>query len=159
MWGYALDCYWICTYVSLLWVSGPLDSQTPSVSCCDILGSRGRFVCVCQPVCVCACVCVCIHALISVKGYCWRKEIWTKKGSSIIGFSIARRHNDTAIDRGMGSRERRTNGEAEGCFSQPPIGWMREAVGLQVAKGTSEHICHPSASWRKERVMEEDMWP
>lgn len=105
---------------------------------------------ICMP--VCHRVCVCAHVCASL--YAWRgsdgkkKEVWTKKGGSIIGFSTARRHNDTAIDSGMSSRERWTNGGAGVCFSQPLIGWPREAVGLQVAKWTSEHI--PAASWRRE---------
>ena len=130
------------------------DSQTPSVSC-DIVGSRRRFVCLCVTVCVCVCVCVCLCVCVCASLYAWRgsdgeKEVWTKKGGSIIGFSTARRHNDMAIDSGMSSRERWTNGGAGVCFSQPLIGWPREAVGLQVAKWTSEHICHPTASWRRE---------
>lgn len=52
----------------------------------------------------------------------------------IIGFSAARRHNDMAIDSGMSSWERSTNGRARDCFPQPPIGWPGKAVGLQVAK-------------------------
>lgn len=114
---------------------------------------------------ICVCMCVCVCALICVKGVCWRKEVWTKKGGSIIGFSTARRHNDTAIDSGMSSRERWTNGRAGACFSQPLIGWPREAVGLQVAKWTLEHICHPFASWEREGGkegeldVEEEMWP
>ena len=108
-----------------------------------------------------ACVWLCVCVLICVKGVCWRKEVCTKKGGSIIGSSAARRHNDTAIDSGMSSRERWTNGGAGVCFSQPLIGWLGEAVGLQVAKWTSEHICHPSASWRREGALdvEEKVWP
>lgn len=105
------------------------------------------------------CVCVCVYALICMKGVCWWKEVGTKKGGSIIGFSIARRHNDTAIDSGMSSREQRTNGRAGGCFSRPLIGWPTVAVGLQVAKWTSKHICSPSTSWRREQAGREcEMW-
>lgn len=90
----------------------------------------------------------------------------------------ARRHNDTAIDSTMSSRERLTNQRARVCFSQPPIGWGKEAVGLQVAEWTSERSCSlpplfplthqtlpPSAcpaSWRmKEGVRDVavDLWP
>lgn len=90
-----------------------------------------------------------VYALKCTKEVCWRKEVWTKKGGSIIGFSTARRHNDTAIDSGMSSREQWTNGRAGGCFSRLLIGWLMEAVGLQVAKWTSEHI-YPPVCWRTE---------
>lgn len=79
-------------------------------------------------------MCVCLYALKCMEGVCWRKEVGTKKGGSIIGFGTARRHNDTAIDSGMSPREWWTNGRAGGCFSRRLIGWPVEAVGLQVAK-------------------------
>lgn len=114
---------------------------------------------------VCARVCVCRCPYMREGGLLEKEKVWTKKGGSIIGFSTARRHNDTAIDSGMSSREQWTNGRAGVCFSQPLIGWPREAVGLQVAKWTSEQICHPSTSWRidegREGVLdvEEEIWP
>lgn len=138
---YECQVFWFPDPLSLLlWHSGE---------------SGGRFVR--------KCVCVCV--LICVKGVCCRKEACTKNGGSIIGFSPARRHNDIAIDSRMSSWEQSTNWRARVCFSQPLIGWPREAVGLQVAEWTSEHVCSPSpsssASWRREGVLdvEEEMWP
>lgn len=85
-------------------------------------------------------------------GFYWRKGDQNKKGGrGIIGFGSARRHNDSTIDGGMGSRLFWTNGGAGGCFSQPLIGWRRDTVGLQVAK--SEHLCHPS--WKREEELAE----
>ena len=84
------------------------------------------------------CVCVCVWererereretGLLEKK-----KSEQRRRGGCIIGFSAARRHNDTAIDSGMSSWERSTNERAKVCFSQPLIGCPWEAVGLQVA--------------------------
>lgn len=128
------------------------DSQTPSVSC-DTLGeSSRRFVF--AWVWVSECV-LCLWRV------CCRKEVRTKNRGSIIGFNPARRHNDTAIDSTMSSRERLTNRTARACFSQPPIGWWEEAVGLQVAEWTLERGCSlpsllPASPSCLPRLLEED---
>lgn len=102
------------------------DSQTPSASRVQTAESGEIYLSVCARMCV----------LTSVKGVCWRTEQRMGGRGCIIGFSAARRHNDMAIDSGMSSWERSTNGRARDCFPQPPIGWPGKAVGLQVAKWT-----------------------
>lgn len=140
---------WLYRDVSLLWVLGLPDSQTPSWHS-EELGE----------ICMQMSVCVCVHAVKCLNGGLREKRAQNKrKGGSIIGFGRIRRHNDKALIEEWTPGGRGPIGEQEAVFHSL---WLAEQGGCRSPGSTVNlraYLPPFLEDGRREGGVLEEMWP